>query len=175
MDCPANVRVQERRVGGRRTVCGRASGTGRHRPAQGRCRRESPDENRGQFRQGLELGVSCDHLLLRVRVAVELAEEGIAVLLGPVGQLLDEVLNLFAGGLSERLCAAEVDGVGLYQFGIELVLADDLAETVADLGATAVPVSIRVLGRKLFNRTRNSSRSPRPSRCRCRRPCVRRD
>ena len=84
-------------------------------------------------------------------VAVELAEQGIAVLLGPVGQLPDEVLNLFPAGISESFGTAEVDGVGLYQFGVELVLADDLAKTVADLGATAVPVSIRVLGRKLFN------------------------
>ena len=68
-----------------------------------------------------------------VRVAIELAEQSIAVLLGPVGQLLDEVLNLVAGGISESLRAAEVDGVGLYEFGVEFVLADDLAETVANL------------------------------------------
>jgi hypothetical protein len=41
--------------------------------------------------------------------------------------LLDEVLNPIPAGLPERLGAAEVDGVGLYQFGVELVLADDLA------------------------------------------------
>src|ERR1035437_3230864 len=108
-------------------------------------RRESPAENRGPFRQVQGPGVSCDHLLFRARVAIELAEQSIAVLLGPVGQLLDEVLNLFAGGLSERLRAAEVDGVGLYEFGIELVLANDLAETVTDLRAAAVPVTVRVL------------------------------
>jgi hypothetical protein len=90
-----------------------------------------------------------------MRVAIELADKGIAVLLGPVGQRLDEVFNLFPVGLSKRLCAAEVDGVGLYQFGIEFVLADDLAETVPDLGATAIPVSIRVLGRKLLSRNRS--------------------
>src|ERR1039458_10011383 len=106
-------------------------------------RRESPAENRGPFRQVQGPGVSCDHLLFRAHVAIELAEQGIAVLLGPVGQLLDEVLHLLPAGLPERFCAAEVDGVGLYQFGIELVLADDLAEAVAALGATAVPVSIR--------------------------------
>jgi hypothetical protein len=92
-----------------------------------------------------------------VRVAVELAEQGIAVLLGPVGQLLDEVLNLFPAGFSESLRAAEVDGVGLYEFGIELVLADDLAEAVADLGASAVAITVPIciLWRKLLNRIRN--------------------
>src|SRR5208282_6855603 len=120
-------------------------------------RRESPDGSRGQFQRGQGLGVSCDHLLRRARVAVELAEESIAVLLGPVGQLLDEVLNLFAGGLSESLCAAEVDGIGPYQFGFELVLADDLAETVPNLRASAIPVSIRFLGTKLLGRIRTCS------------------
>ncbi|MGB0107410.1 MAG: hypothetical protein WBP52_02820 [Terriglobales bacterium] len=65
--------------------------------------------------------------------------------------MLDEVLNLVAGGISERLRAAEVDGVGLYEFGVEFVLADDLAETVANLGSAAIPIAVRVLGRKLFN------------------------
>ncbi len=85
-----------------------------------------------------------------MRVGIELAKQTISVTFGPVGQLLDEVLNLFPAGLSERLRAAEVDGVGLDQFGVELVLADDLAQTVADLGASAVAVSIRLFGRKLF-------------------------
>ena len=67
-----------------------------------------------------------------MRVAVELAEQCIAILRGPVGQLLDEVLNLFPAGLAECLGAAEVDGKGLDQLRIELVLADDLAQPVAD-------------------------------------------
>jgi hypothetical protein len=90
-----------------------------------------------------------------VGVAVELAEQSIAVLLGPVGELLDEVLNLFSGGITERLRAAEVDGVGLHEFGVELVLADDLAQAVANFRAAAIPVTIRLLGRKFFNRIRN--------------------
>ena len=40
----------------------------------------------------------------------------------------------FTCGFAESLGAAEIDGVGLHQVGIELVLADQLAETVADLG-----------------------------------------
>jgi hypothetical protein len=35
------------------------------------------------------------------------------------------------------------------------VLADELAETVTHFGATAIPVSIRFLGRKLLNWIRN--------------------
>ena len=53
-------------------------------------------------------------------------------------------------GVFEGFGAAEVDGVGFHQLGIELVLADDLAEPVADLvtGTIAVPVSVGILGRK---------------------------
>ena len=35
------------------------------------------------------------------------------------------------------------------------MLADDLAETVAHLGATAVAIAVRILWRKLLNRIRN--------------------
>ena len=51
-----------------------------------------------------------------------MAEQGIAVFLGPVGQVRDETLDLLAGGLAEGLGAAEVDGVGLDEVGIELGL-----------------------------------------------------
>src|ERR1039458_2840467 len=91
-----------------------------------------------------------------MRVAVELAEQSISVLLGPVGKLQDEVLNLFPAGLSECLCAAEIDGIGLDQFRVELVLADDVAETVADL-RSAVAVRLRVLRRELLAGVRNYS------------------
>ena len=58
----------------------------------------------------------------------------------PVDRLLDEVLNLLPAGLSERLGATEIDGVGLDQFRVELVLLDDLAQTVADF-VGIVPIS----------------------------------
>jgi hypothetical protein len=75
-----------------------------------------------------------------------LAEQRIAILLGPVGQLLDEVLNLFPAGISESFRAAEFDGIGLYQFGIELVLADDLAEAIADFGPAPFPFPFAFCG-----------------------------
>src|SRR5713101_2621232 len=71
---------------------------------------------------------------------LELAEQCVAVLRGPVGQMRDKVLDLLAGGLAKGLHATEVSGVGLDQGRIELMLADDLAEAVADLGAAVVSV-----------------------------------
>ena len=54
----------------------------------------------------------------------------------------DEVLDLFAGGFPQSLYAAEVGGVGLNQIGIELMLANDLAKTIANLRAAMVSVAI---------------------------------
>jgi len=64
-------------------------------------------------------------------IAVELAEQCVAVFLGPIGQMSNKAFDLLAGGFAEGLGAAEVDGVGLDQVGIELMLADQLAEAVA--------------------------------------------
>jgi len=50
----------------------------------------------------------------------------------------DEVLDLLAGGLAQSLGAAEIDGVGFDQDGIELVLANDVAEVIADARSTVV-------------------------------------
>jgi hypothetical protein len=70
--------------------------------------------------------------------------------------LLDKVLDLLTGGLSERLRAAEVDSIGFHEFGIELLPANDLAEAVANLGAgpiaIAVPISMSALGREFLAR-----------------------
>ena len=85
-----------------------------------------------------------------------MAEESVAVFLGPVGQGQDEALDLLTGGVSQGFGSAEFDGIGLDEFGIELMLADDLAEAITDLRAGAVPIpvcvsiSTRALGRKFF-------------------------
>ena len=52
----------------------------------------------------------------------------------------DEGFDLLAGSLTEGLGPAEIDRVGLDQVGIELVLADQLAEAVANFGAVVVSV-----------------------------------
>ena len=69
-----------------------------------------------------------------------MAEQGIAILLGPVCKVGDEVLDLLPRGFAQSLRAAEVDGVGLHQTRIELVLANQLAEAVADFRATIISV-----------------------------------
>src|SRR5438067_1977392 len=59
----------------------------------------------------------------------------------------DEVFDLLTRGFAESFGAAEIDGVGLDQVGIELMLPDELAQAIADFGAV---VSIYRLGRQLF-------------------------
>jgi hypothetical protein len=53
-------------------------------------------------------------------IAIELAEQGIAVFLGPVGQVDDERFNLLTGRFAEGFGAAEVDGIGLNQVGMPM-------------------------------------------------------
>src|SRR5208282_2844935 len=93
-------------------------------------------------------GASCC-TFFRAEIAVELAKQSIAILFGPVGQMRDEVLNLVAGGFAQGLHAAEIGGIGLDQGGIELVLTNQLAETVANRATAVVPVAIGRL-RQLF-------------------------
>src|SRR5207248_3696663 len=91
------------------------------------CRMRSP--------ANLQNDASCC-TVLNAEIAVQLAEHCIAVLFRPVRQVRDEALDLFSGCIPESLGAAEVDGVGLHQTGIELVLANDLAESIADFRTT---------------------------------------
>jgi hypothetical protein len=68
---------------------------------------------------------------LLAQIAVELANQGVFVFGGPVRDMVDEVLDLLPAGLFQGLHPAVIDGVGLDQDGIELMLADELAEAVA--------------------------------------------
>jgi hypothetical protein len=63
----------------------------------------------------------------------------------------DEVLHLLPIGISQALNTTKVDGIGLYERGIELVLTDDLAEAVTDTRTANARISIRRLGRKSFS------------------------
>ena len=61
---------------------------------------------------------------------------------------LDEAFYQCAVGILESRGAAEVDRISLDQLGIEIVLANDLAEPVADLGTGAFAVAIGTATRK---------------------------
>src|SRR5207245_5896739 len=58
----------------------------------------------------------------------------------PVSEMSNEGFDLLARGLAQGLSRAEVRRIGLHQDGIELMLADDLAEAVADLRAAIVSI-----------------------------------
>ena len=108
-------------------------------PGLGRCRPEPSEWPTRQPGGATRNSASCCTFLV-YRVAVELAEQGITVFLGPVGQVSDKGLDLLAGRFAEGFGTAEIDRIGLHQVGIELMLADQLAEAVADFGAAVVPV-----------------------------------
>src|ERR1035437_4643307 len=145
------AQVRERRAGSDKSASGFASDAAHHQAGREICRQEPRSADPARCQRAREHCVSSCHLLAWRRVAVELTEQGMAVLLGRISKLLNEAFDLFASGVFEGFRTAEIDGVGFHQFGIEFVLADDLAEPVADLvtGTTiAVPVSVGILGRK---------------------------
>lgn len=83
---------------------------------------------------------------------VEVGKEPVAIPGGPFRQVGDEGLDLFAGGVAEVFCGTELGRVALDQAGIELVLADELAEAIAQAGLT-IPRTFfvgRVTGEGVF-------------------------
>lgn len=49
---------------------------------------------------------------------------------------------MLACGVAQSLHAAEVGGIGLDQVGIELMLANDPADAIADLRVGVIPVPV---------------------------------
>src|SRR3954469_9777747 len=98
------LEVREWQNGRGKKASERASDTARARHGRGTihrgCRMPQTGASPGS-------GASCCTFLRR-HIAVELAEQGITILLGPIGQMLDEVLNLLTRSFAKRLRAAEI-------------------------------------------------------------------
>src|SRR5579885_943656 len=124
-------------------VCATPSGADYELPVPAVDRREDCWRQSHQRRVSLRSGVSCDTGLL-AQVAVEWAEQGIAIAIRPIGKVHNKILNLLASGFAKTLNAAEVGCVGLDQRGVELMLADDLAKTVTNGAAAEVSISVLV-------------------------------
>src|ERR1035441_9488432 len=143
--------VPGRRAAADKSASGLASGVAPHRAGRGICRREPRSANPARSRRVREHDVSSRHLLTWRCVAVEVTQQSTTILLGRLSKLLHEVFDLLTSGVFECFGAAEINGIGFHQLGIELVLADDLAEPVTDLVTSttiAIPVSVGILGWK---------------------------
>src|ERR1019366_4496899 len=118
--------VQEQRAAADKNASWLASDVAPRRAGREICHQEPRSANPARSRRFRGHDVSSRHLLTWGCVAVELTQQAIAVLLGRLGKLLDEVFDLLTSGIFEGFSTAEVDGVGFHQLGIEFVLADDL-------------------------------------------------
>jgi hypothetical protein len=87
--------------------------------------------------------------LRRRGIAIKLAEQSVAVPGGPIGQVSDEGLDLALGGVSEGGGSAIVRRIALDEAGIELVLADQQAESVAEARLTVLVAVVPVRGRRV--------------------------
>src|SRR5579864_7189584 len=97
-----------------------------------RFRLESDRQHSDRRRAGLRSGVSCGTVFLD-GIAIELAEQGIAVFFSPICKVRDEVFHLLASSIAKSLDSAEVGRIRLDQSGVELVLPNQLAKPVANL------------------------------------------
>jgi len=68
----------------------------------------------------------------RLRERVEFADETVPVFFRRCRQVGDEGLDQVSARFLDGLGAAEVRGVGLHEVGIEVVLADQKAEAIAE-------------------------------------------
>src|SRR5438270_6330485 len=103
-----------RRTGASNKVSERASGTGLVQCEPGTHHPGLRPLPAGWFRSGPGSGVSRSTFFL-AEVAVQLTEQGIAILLGPVRQMRNEVLDLLAGRFAQRLDATKLSRIGLNQ------------------------------------------------------------
>ena len=115
--------------------------TGLSAPGPEKVHREFGRQHSDRRRGVLQSGVSCCTFLLD-DVTVELAEQRVPIFLGAVGQANDEVFDLLARGIAQGLHATEIGRIRFDQTGIELMLANYLAETITDCAAAVVPVAI---------------------------------
>ena len=94
----------------------------------------------------LGYGVSWGNLL-RFGIAVELADQPVAIFGGALGQIVDEGFDLISAGISQGGGSAVVGGIGLHEASIELVLANQQAEAVAEARLAVLVAVISVRGR----------------------------
>jgi hypothetical protein len=96
-------------------------------------------------------------------VRIEFADEPVSIFLGEFSELSNERFNEVAAGFFKSLCAAEIGGVRFYEVGIEIVLADQEAELVAQSRpgiARAVPTLMTIVTRPGRDRHLRSGERP---------------
>jgi hypothetical protein len=72
-----------------------------------------------------------------------LADQPLAIFGGTFGQIVYEILDQFPAGIAECGGAAVVGGLGLHEASIEVVLANQQAEAVAEARLTiAIVVAV---------------------------------
>ena len=80
-------------------------------------------------------------------VAVELADQPVAIFGGALGQIVDKGFDLISAGISQGGGATVVGGIGLHEASIKLVLANQQAEAVAEARLAVVVAIVSVRGR----------------------------
>src|SRR4029077_19905934 len=122
--------VREWRAAARRTAVGDANGRTPDRRGPGK-RPPRCSECWDYGHANLGYGASWSNLL-RFGIAVELADEPVAIFGGALGKIVDESFDLVSASISEGGGPAIIGRISLHEASIEPVLADQEAEAVAE-------------------------------------------
>src|SRR5580692_10275609 len=79
-------------------------------------------------------------------IAVELADEPVAIFGGALGQMADEGFDLLSAGIPQGGGSAVVSSIGLHQASIQMVLANQQTEAVAEARLCVLVAVISVRG-----------------------------
>jgi hypothetical protein len=90
--------------------------------------------------------------LLRLWIAIEVTEKGLAIGGGALGKVVNEGLDLITTGVSKGCGAAVIGRVGFHEAGIELMLADQQAEAVTESWLTILVTIVPVGGSSVMVR-----------------------
>jgi hypothetical protein len=85
--------------------------------------------------------------LLRFGIAIELADQSVAIFGGAFGQIVDEGFDLLSAGITQGGGSAVVGGIGLDEGSVEVVLADQQTEAVTEARLAVMMAVISVRGR----------------------------
>jgi len=95
-------------------------------------------------------------------IRIEFADEPVSIVLGECRELSDKGFNQVTAGLFQGLCTAETNGVCFHERWIEVVLADQQAELVAETSLTVLVAAIPIRGRRVLIGSVSARSSRRP-------------
>ena len=86
-----------------------------------------------------------------LREAVQVTKKGRTIVGGAFGQVIDEGFDLLSAGIVKGSSSAVIGGISLHQSGIELMLANQQAETITEARRGGMAVAVCSASRRIHS------------------------